>query len=221
MPYAYGANISHAFRTDHLVLWLTFRNPMDQTDMPGLDLWVLNCDAVEIDIIDSSWLDEFTLNLISDTVASNPSVVTLEFLGPTLDLRTTWGKQWEPFGPLQSNVSLVFENRGDPAAADFTQVDLTTDGSWHELDLSGIVPVGAKAVLLTFGIVDNAANSIFRFRKKGNVNIVNITEARTQVANVAIYTMAVCAVDEERKIEYYGSNVVFTGIAITVSGWWF
>lgn len=113
MPYAYGANINHVFDVDHLNIWVTFKHPMLRSSnptavppvydiKPPLNKWFLECDSVEVDIVDSAWQDEFTILLTSDTVDEQPDTVTLEYAGPDEHLCTKWYKQWEPWGPLLS-----------------------------------------------------------------------------------------------------------------------
>ena len=113
MPYAAKATIEHEFDIDHLNVWLTFRHPMLRTldplasppvydVMPPLALWLLEVDDVPVDIVASEWQDEFTLLLTSDTVAAYPDEVTLVYDGPNENLKTTWGKQWEPWGAILS-----------------------------------------------------------------------------------------------------------------------
>jgi hypothetical protein len=220
MPYAYGADISHTWNADHIELLLTFHHPMAQDLTPDAGLWELLCDTVATDIVSQAWLDAHTLKLVSDTLATEPTSVTIAYNGPSRNLTTTWGKQWEPWGDLPSNTIQTFTDRGNPANPDWTQLTITQDAAYHDLDLSGIVPIGTKAVLLTVGILSTSANRLLRFRKKGNSNNINITETRTQVANQAIYALVVVGVDENRLIEYYASNAAFTGINVTVSGWW-
>jgi len=114
MPYAAKATVEHEFVTDHLELYVTFRQPMKLSSepltvppvwdiMPPLSKWLLDADAVDIDIVDSEWLDLWTLLLTSDTIATYPSEVKLEYDGPDLNLRTSWDKQWEAFGPILSS----------------------------------------------------------------------------------------------------------------------
>jgi hypothetical protein len=100
MPYAYSATVTYEFDVDHLNVWVTFRQPMDQTLEPALDLWLLELDDVPTVVTDSEWLDEHTLLLTVDPCASAPERVTLEYDGPSVALVTTWNKQWEPWGPI-------------------------------------------------------------------------------------------------------------------------
>lgn len=112
-PYAAKAIIQHEFDTDHLNIWLTFRHPMQRSEipqaeppvydwMPPLHLWLLEADDVPVDITASEWQDEFTLLLTSDTVADPPNRVLLEYNGPDEKLCIAWQKQWEPWGPILS-----------------------------------------------------------------------------------------------------------------------
>lgn len=224
MPYAYGAKIEHEFDTDHLNIWLTFRRPMDQDLKPPLALWLLEADDVVIDIVDSAWQDEFTLLLTSDTIASHPVRVLLEYTGPNSNLQTTWGKDWEPWGPILSTDigrAQCFVDRGDPAAVDFNAGDFTIDGTWRDLDLSSIVPVGAKAVELNVAIRSYFVNAFLAFRKNGNTNTSNRIACRTQISNQTIDYQGVVAIDENRKIEYGNNNTAFMAIEVTVISWWF
>lgn len=113
-----------------------------------------------------------------------------------------------------------FTDRGDPGVKDFGIGDFTTNDAWHDLDLSGIVPAGAKAVALSVLIKDNAINSTFLLRKNGNTGGVNVSKMRTQVANLFHDGDCIVALDSNRIIEYYATSTVWTGIDITVKGWW-
>jgi len=113
---------------------------------------------------------------------------------------------------------LFFYDRGDPASYDKT--DFTTDGAWHDWDLSAIVPAGAKAVLLFVQIKDDAVGSYLGFRENGNSNAYNVSTIRTQVANIFADGDLICACDSSRIIEYIGSNLAFVTTQAVVKGWW-
>jgi hypothetical protein len=113
MPYAYVQQINHVFDTNHLNIYVTFRHQMQRSIVPQADppvydwypiteRWLLEADEVPIDILSSEWLDEFTLLLTSDVVASEPTGVTLAYVGPDEKLCYNWGKQIEPFGARES-----------------------------------------------------------------------------------------------------------------------
>jgi len=101
-PYAAKAIIQHEFDTDHLNVWVTFRFAMDTLDMPPLDRWLLKADDVLKAISASAWQDAWTLLLTVPDIGALPDRVLLEYDGPSQDLRTTWHKQWEPWGPILS-----------------------------------------------------------------------------------------------------------------------
>lgn len=125
----------------------------------------------------------------------------------------------ENFRKLEDSAINYLKDRGDATAVDFAMAALTTDNTWRDLDLSAIVPKGAKAVLLYVKITDNAAESLLSFRKNGNYAAYNMSTIATQVANVSVYADVFVFVDKDAKIEYRGSNLAFTDISIVVKGW--
>jgi len=110
-------------------------------------------------------------------------------------------------------------DRGDPAANDFTAAQLSTDGTWHDLDLSAIVPAEARAVKIKIEYTDDVVGSYFLFRKKGNVNLINVGASCINVANKYISPEFDIFLDENRVIQYQASNAEFVEINITVRGW--
>lgn len=123
-------------------------------------------------------------------------------------------------GNVDAAGDIAYVDRGDPSGNDYEVGDFTTDGTWRDLDLSSIVPAGAKAVLLLLALEDDVAEKSFFFRKKGNSNNYNSDGAYTQVADVTIRSSVVVACDTDRKVEYMGSNTTFTKINVVVGGWW-
>lgn len=224
MPYAYGAKIEHEFETDHLNIWLTFRHPMDVDLKPPLSLWLLEVDEIPVSLVNSAWQDEFTLLLTSDTIVTYPERVLLQYDGPNSNLQTTWGKDWEPWGPtLSTDIGKApgFVDRGDPAVYDWTEATLINDAAWHDLDLSAIVPVGVKAVLLRIYLNATAAKNILYLRTKGNTNDVNFAAASTPLANTSYFSDKTVAPDENLIIQYLLGVGTWTRARITVAGWWF
>ena len=192
--------------------------------LPPLELWILECDAVPLNIVAEAWQDEHTLLLTSDTIAANPTRVTLEYNGPNDHLQTTWQKDWEPWGPILSKDLIAFTrpsfvDRGDPAAWDFQTANFTTNGNWYDLNLASIVPAEAKAVLLRVAICDNLVGVDFYLRKNGNANVYNLSQLITQVANTYINFNFIVALDSNKVIEYKAYNTTWTGIYIVVQGW--
>jgi hypothetical protein len=192
--------------------------------IPPLSTWLIKADAISVDAVASEWIDEFTIKVTSATVEYRPSKVTVQYDGPDVNLKFRWGKQIEPFGPIVSTdlnwyTSPRFINRGDPNTWDATQETLTVDDDWHEWDLSSIVPAGAVAVLIRITICCPNQNAAVQFRKKGNVNLLNVAQILQQVEDVYYNTDVICPVDTGRKLEYYISSVVWSAITVCIKGW--
>ena len=117
-------------------------------------------------------------------------------------------------------LTTSFVDRGDPSVDDFNLLSFTTDKTWRDLDLSSIVPTGAKVVLLKALILDDAAGSYIFFRKNGNSNGIAAGGVYTQVANITTMTDINCACDTNRVIEYMALDTTFTAIYVSVKGWW-
>lgn len=110
-PYAATAIVQHEWDTDHLNVWLIFKYPMDQTVKPAHDLWICLVDDVPKAVTVSAWQDEWTILLTVPDVLALPGRMTLEYEGPSESLRTTWAKQWEPWGPtLSKRVPYLWED---------------------------------------------------------------------------------------------------------------
>lgn len=104
-PYAAKAIVEHEFDVDHLNIWVTFRFTMDVTVKPADELWLVEVDDVPKAVTASAWEDAWTILLTVDDIGSIPDKVTLEYDGPDTNLRITWLKQWEPWGPILSSDS--------------------------------------------------------------------------------------------------------------------
>lgn len=102
MPYAAKAIIQHEFDTDHLNIWIEFRHPMDITVKPADTVWIVELDDVPTAITSSTWLDQFTMLLLINSVGALPDRVTVQYDGPDPLLITTWDKQWEPWAAISS-----------------------------------------------------------------------------------------------------------------------
>jgi len=112
----------------------------------------------------------------------------------------------------------IYVDRGDPSSWDFTVANFTTDGNWHDLDLSSIVPGGTKLVHMRIRLCTPSLAGI-NFRKKGNTNAVNIATMKTQVASVYYYEDFFVPCDANRIIQYLANDVSWTAIDVTVRGW--
>lgn len=114
-----------------------------------------------------------------------------------------------------------FVDRGDPGSPDYIKVQFTTDGNWHTLDLSHIVPEHAKAVSVNLFLAANLINKFARFKKHGQINAFNRAGINTQTAAVNTEGDLTIIIDEDRKIEYQIANAFWFTISFTVKGWWF
>lgn len=113
-----------------------------------------------------------------------------------------------------------FVDRGDPVGFDFAVGDFITDGTWRDLDLSGIVPAGAKAVSLKVYVEDNLVGQSFLLRENGNTNPYNAPIILTQIANVPCGADLIVVCDSNRVVEYFASNTTWTALFLVVKCWW-
>jgi len=114
----------------------------------------------------------------------------------------------------------MYHDRGDPAAYDYDINDFIKDGAWHDLDLSAILPVCTKAVLLIGHVEGNGIDWTIMFRKKGNVNEVNHGGMETIRANVERCRVMICSVDAYRVLQYKADNQAWATIDLAIRGWW-
>lgn len=114
----------------------------------------------------------------------------------------------------------MYVDRGDPATYDYAKTDLVLNGTWQTLDLSLIVPAGAKAVLLKSQLQSAAAGDKIRYRKNGNSNEINACGCESLRANVARTRLGITSIDANRVLEYNADNIAWTTLNIVVRGWW-
>ncbi len=115
----------------------------------------------------------------------------------------------------------LFHDRGDPSSVDFATGDLTQDAAWNDLDLSSIVPAGAKSVLLSVVVTDGTVDARVQFRKDGNSQALSTSVANTQVVNIPNFVNIIVACSTARVIEYKAAAVAFVALDVTVKGWWY
>lgn len=133
-----------------------------------------------------------------------------------------WAQEYvtKPWILSQNYLTRSYVDRGDANNFDWRTESFITDGSWHELDLSGIIPFNTKAVAFHLYLMDDAVSSNILFRTKGNTRSYNIASQRTQAAQVYIAANFIVAPNLGRKIEYQCSDTVFSTIWLSVKGWW-
>lgn len=110
-------------------------------------------------------------------------------------------------------------DRGDPSNYDYSVIDFTIDGAYHELDLSLIVPKGALAVLVQIEFICSAPDLLFRFRKLGNSYEMNCLRGNSDKAMGVNTVTGIVFCDSDRIIEYKLGNGVWLAFYFTVCGW--
>jgi len=176
-PYAALADIHHAFDVNHLDIYLVFKYPMDQTVKPANAKWICEVNEVVKTIDASTWQDEFTMLLTTEAIAALPTKVTVEYNGPDSNLRTTWFKQWEPWGAIISvelppvATTRIFSTGPDPQDdVDVTNVNiLFLDCSVNAIVIGGLVG-GINGQVLHVARLCAAANNATIEHNEGGGN---------------------------------------------------
>jgi len=114
----------------------------------------------------------------------------------------------------------MFVDRGDVSDYDFVKTDLTTDGTWRDLDLSAIVPTTARVVFISAHLEGNGVDWAIRFRKNGNTNEINHGGMETIRANVERHRSSIVQIGSDQIIEYNADNQAWATIDLVVRGWW-
>jgi len=114
----------------------------------------------------------------------------------------------------------MYVDRGDPAAYDFGIGDLTVDGAWHDLALTGLITDSARAVLLDTDFQANLANKHINFREKGNSNDFNHSKISTIVAAQDQHDIVIVSPDDAKTVQYNIDTATWDHINMTVRGWW-
>ena len=209
-----------------------------------LNLWNDNPDADKADSLvqfssitgDDNWINSGNFSIGTITPVTKFTVegtITLKEQaaadGDTAAYGQDWVKNTSPCtrwftddagNDIQLGIGGTYVDRGDPAAWDWIDANLTTDGNWNDLDLSGIVSAGAKTVLLRVRIIDDATDKSIQMRENGNSNGYNVAALVTLVANLSTEGNFIVGCDVDRVIEYNASNTSWTNIDICVRGWW-
>jgi len=119
-----------------------------------------------------------------------------------------------------SSLGDRFINRGDLDAVDFAVGDFTKDEAWHDLDLSGIIPVTCKLVMLRLVCNASVIGRAVLLKTKGDTGEKNIDEHYVSVINQPFGFTGFIIPDANRKIEYFMSTTGWVTLNLTISGWW-
>jgi len=111
-------------------------------------------------------------------------------------------------------------DRGEPATPDFTESTLTGDGMPHDLDLSGIVPAGAKVIILRCGLSAVIPNANFTVCKESGLNPINMDAVFAQVNGVQEFRTLWTFCQINRHIGYQATFDPLTDfLAVSVAAW--
>ena len=121
-----------------------------------------------------------------------------------------------PEGDYMDYVEIT--NTGPPQ---FTTSTLTKDGSWHDLDFTGFVPAGTKAVNLRYKALMAAigADSRVRFRKYGSTSTQNNCLIRPQVNGRYITGLLILGLSTDLKIQYEISAETWDVLDLHIRGY--
>lgn len=110
--------------------------------------------------------------------------------------------------------------RGDIDSNDFEVGDLTKDGVWRDLDLSSIIPVNTKLVILkVMGVTSNNSGSVL-FKTKGYSNIINRAGLEIVTVNKQYRCEIALRPSAAGLLQYYVlSSATYTSIDIAVLSW--
>jgi hypothetical protein len=115
-------------------------------------------------------------------------------------------------------VGIVY--RDEVHAFDFTVTNFIIDGTWRDLDLSSIIPFGAKGVLIRSAFNTSQSGSILGFRKNGFTNTFSCSYSSVLVAGGVNRAESIVGVDSDRKIEYLTTNGhTYSSLNLVVLGW--
>lgn len=120
----------------------------------------------------------------------------------------------------QGYLTTSFVDRGDPEFQDFSKADFNQTAGWHDLDLSGLVPSNASAVLFWFDGYSGTVGSTVTFREKGNSFVANTSSIFAQVADVLNRHDFVCPIGPDGLLEYRFTTPDWDFMGLTVKGWW-
>ncbi len=116
-------------------------------------------------------------------------------------------------------AGMNYIDRGSPATPDFDSGDLVKDADWHSLDLSGIIPAGAKLVALRTMVMGLATIGVLKVKKNGELTDTNIDVSGMETNGFPKYDTLWVTPDADGVIEYWLTAVAYISITVTVGGW--
>jgi hypothetical protein len=116
-----------------------------------------------------------------------------------------------------SPIRIIDRGAGIAGYPDFNQNSFLQDGSWHDLDLSAIVPANAKLAIVSVTIINATAGKTISFRSKNGTNY-NYCSLVAQVAVQRIGNQFIIPLSGG-KIQFNADMTVWAEINLTVMGW--
>lgn len=113
-----------------------------------------------------------------------------------------------------------FVDRGDAADEDWLMPPLLADSAWHELDISGVVPLTATCVAFSLITVNANIGEHIAMRTLGNVITNNESFMNSMVAFMVQGDFFLCHPSEDGKVEYWIDAGGWAYVGLTVRGWW-
>lgn len=114
----------------------------------------------------------------------------------------------------------IFVLRPSPGNPDFNEAVLTDSGGWQNRDLSGIVPVGTKAVLCHVVAQQTTINQVFLMRTPGEVLSSQQSIVRSAIINMSVEMDKIIALDDTRIIQTRVWDFTWTVLNLTIHGYW-
>lgn len=159
-------------------------------------------------VITSSYAYFYHLNATSGESESPPQIIAPD--------TNPGDKRWileKVYGGGDSYVK-----RDDPPVYDWDIADFPADGTWTDLDCSGIVPEGAKAIQFLCIIKNDVISTSFQIKNKDNANDKVKMQLTTQGVNVYISANSLVGCDANRKVQYYKS-VDMDEVHLVIEAW--
>lgn len=114
----------------------------------------------------------------------------------------------------------MFTHRTDVLGWDRSIADFPITGAWTVWDLTGIIPVGAKAVLVSVAAESLTAGLRFRLRRVGDTGEFNVSGVLCSVVGIMFTQDVIVACSATRCIEYYRDPDTWIQCWAVVRGWW-
>ncbi|KKL94701.1 hypothetical protein LCGC14_1862020 [marine sediment metagenome] len=110
-------------------------------------------------------------------------------------------------------------NRGNVTDPDWQSVDLTKDDAYHDLDLSGIVPVGTTFVQIIIQFLGFDTTLYLSLKEKDYISAELGHHLSQRVAGTPYMAEVWLGVNADRVIEYKSKNALWLDLQITVAAW--